>query len=95
MCGVLADAGVATATLGYDLCPAITLGAMVAQVAVAVRWLQQRHAGVPLTLGGHSAGAHLAAMALHALGPTHGLAGARSHACVLACAHIKREKEKV
>jgi arylformamidase len=60
--------GCAFAALTYDLCPDVTMGAIVEQVRRAVSWLAHDPAGrlgfrpERLVLIGHSAGAHLAAM---------------------------------
>ncbi|MGW3181158.1 alpha/beta hydrolase [Kitasatospora sp. NPDC001119] len=65
----LLRAGAAVAVVGYGLAPATRLDDMVAMVRRAVHWLH-RHADAlgfapgRLHLAGHSAGAHLAAMAL-------------------------------
>lgn len=61
--------GVCTVIANYDLCPAVTLDGVVESALRAIAWTW-RHArgfgGNPdrLTLSGHSAGAHLVAMAL-------------------------------
>ncbi|WP_048860786.1 alpha/beta hydrolase, partial [Acidisphaera rubrifaciens] len=55
--------GVAVAVPSYDLCPDVTLDAIVAQMRAAVAWLVARH-GAPVFAMGHSAGGHLAAMLL-------------------------------
>ena len=52
--------GVAFAAVGYDLCPAVTIAAIVDQVRAATAFLHRRH-GKPLTASGHSAGGHLTA----------------------------------
>jgi arylformamidase len=65
----LVGAGICTVIANYDLCPAVTLDGTVASALRAVAWTW-RHArdygGDPerLTVSGHSAGAHLCAMAL-------------------------------
>jgi arylformamidase len=61
--------GVAYAAVGYDLCPDVSLEAVVAEAIDAVEWLHRNAArlGVPggrIYITGHSAGAHLAAMVL-------------------------------
>lgn len=62
-------AGANVVVLDYDLCPDVTLDTIVAQVLDGIRWVA-RHTpeigGDPgrIYLSGHSAGAHLAAMAL-------------------------------
>lgn len=67
--GPLQAAGITVILPGYDLCPAISLTAMVEQIAEALTWCHQHAAafnGDPgsLHIAGHSAGAHLAAMML-------------------------------
>ena len=57
---------------------AVTIPAIVAEIVQAVRWLQTRFPGLPLIVGGHSAGAHLAAAALLELGDAHGVSGTSS-----------------
>ena len=63
------DHGIAYATLNYDLAPGARIGEMVAQVRRAFAWLQAEAPSLGidprrvLALG-HSAGGHLAAMAL-------------------------------
>ena len=63
------ERGVAVALIGYDLAPAVRMDAIVEQVRAGFAWLY-RHASTlecdpsRLFLAGHSAGGHLAAMAL-------------------------------
>jgi arylformamidase len=63
--------GVTTVILNYDLCPSATLPGIITQVRNAFRWIHA-HAGElggdpnRMTASGHSAGAHLIAMALAA-----------------------------
>lgn len=71
--------GVATILVGYDLCPDVTLDALVDEVASAVAWCRSglsSHGLRPrrMVLAGTSAGAHLIAMALfgRAAGPVDG-----------------------
>jgi arylformamidase len=64
-------AGISVALIGYELAPQADLGEMVSSVRAAVLHLRAEldrrgFDGTPLVLGGHSAGAHLAAMALAA-----------------------------
>ena len=65
----LVGEGICAAIANYDLCPAVTLDGTVESALRAIAWTW-RHAraygGDPdrLTLSGHSAGAHLCAMAL-------------------------------
>jgi len=59
--------GIAVAVVNYDLCPAVSIAAIVDESARAILWLLREGAkhGVPcdrLVVGGHSAGGHLAAM---------------------------------
>ena len=61
--------GVAVAVANYDLCPAVSIGAIVEETARAVAWLVREGGGhganaSRLVVGGHSAGGHLAAMML-------------------------------
>jgi arylformamidase len=63
------EAGIAFASINYDLAPHVGIGEIVAQVRRAILWLT--HAGGAygldverLYVAGHSAGGHLAAMAL-------------------------------
>lgn len=56
-------AGVSVGVVGYDLCPAISIAGIVAQVRAAARLLAA-HTGKPIVAAGHSAGGHLAACLL-------------------------------
>ena len=61
--------GICAVIANYDLCPAVTLDGTVASALAAIAWTWRHardHGGDPdrLTLSGHSAGAHLCAMAL-------------------------------
>jgi len=63
------DAGVCVAVVNYDLCPIVPIGTVVAQTRTAIGWIAANigaHGGDAsrLFLLGHSAGAHLVAMAL-------------------------------
>lgn len=58
------NAGATYAAIGFGLLPAITLPEMVAQVARALSFLEERLKPKKLVLIGHSSGAHLAACAL-------------------------------
>lgn len=65
----LLDAGAVLANVNYDLCPAVTLDAMVEAIADALRYCHAEAAGWGadpdnMILFGHSAGAHLAAAML-------------------------------
>ena len=68
------DAGVSLVVVNYDLCPNVTIEAIVSQMLRASAWLY-RHAeeyGMDeerLFVCGHSAGAHLTAMMMAALWP--------------------------
>lgn len=63
------DAGACIAVVNYDLCPSVPIATVVAQARAAVGWIAANIAqhggdGERLYLLGHSAGAHLVAMAL-------------------------------
>ena len=64
-----ADRGIAFASLNYSLAPAAAIGTMIDQIRRALVWLH-RNAGsygvdpARIVVAGHSAGGHLAAMAL-------------------------------
>ncbi|KAM6403663.1 kynurenine formamidase [Rhynochetos jubatus] len=61
----LVSRGVAVAAVGYDTAPKGHMDAMVLQVRRSIAFLAQQYAGTRgVYLCGHSAGAHLAAMAL-------------------------------
>ena len=65
----LLDAGAAVAMVDYDLCPAVSLATVVAQIAQSIAWIRGQARtinGDPdrLIVSGNSAGAHLAAMML-------------------------------
>jgi arylformamidase len=55
--------GVSVAVVGYDLCPIVTIGAIVEQMRRMCGFLWQRF-GRRMTVYGHSAGGHLAAALL-------------------------------
>lgn len=57
------EMGVAVAIPSYDLCPEVTIGTIIDQIASACSWLW-RHVGRRMVVGGHSAGGHLAAVML-------------------------------
>ena len=61
--------GISVALVGYDLCPTIALGGIVDQVRAACAWLWRQapalgHDPWRMFVGGHSAGAQLAAVTL-------------------------------
>lgn len=63
------EAGIAYASLNYDLAPTVSVETIVAQVGRGLRWLTENAASLGfdparLVVSGHSAGGHLAAMAL-------------------------------
>lgn len=63
------DDGACVAVVNYDLCPTVPIGTVVAQARTAIGWIAENigaHGGDAsrLFLLGHSAGAHLVAMAL-------------------------------
>jgi len=68
------DAGVAVASINYSLCPAVAMDHIAKQVIAAAAFLYRNASdfGVPrkrMFVAGHSAGGHLAAMALACLWP--------------------------
>jgi arylformamidase len=70
------DAGIAVASLNYDLAPRITIPEIVGQISRAIHWLAQQAQSygfdaARISVIGHSAGGHLAVMA----GITDGAAG--------------------
>ncbi len=74
----LVEAGAAVALLGYDLAPMVDMDRIVAELQRGFAWLH-RHAPQygfdpeRIFVAGHSAGGHLAAMALATDWTTHGL----------------------
>lgn len=63
------EAGIAFASLNYALAPAATIGTMIDQVRRALAWLHRNAAdhgidAARIVVAGHSAGGHLAAMAV-------------------------------
>lgn len=65
----LAGAGITTVIMNYALCPQVTLDEIVRQTRAAIAWTYAHAADYSadpdrLTISGHSAGGHLAAMAL-------------------------------
>lgn len=76
--GAFTPSGITTVLVEYDLCPTVTLDVIVDQILDAVEWITRNvadHGGNPerIFLVGHSAGAHLAAMALGHDWTTRGL----------------------
>lgn len=74
----LVRAGAAVALVGYDLAPTVDMDTIVGQVRQAIAWLYgnagaQGYDGGRICLAGHSAGGHLAAMALATDWTAHGL----------------------
>lgn len=63
MAGGLTAHGVPVAVMGYDLCPQVTIGQIIAQARAAAAALWRRF-NVPIVACGHSAGGHLAACLL-------------------------------
>jgi arylformamidase len=73
--------GLAVAVINYDLCPQVSMGTIVDEIARAIAFLvrdeRQLHTPrLPLVVAGHSAGGHLAAM-MHTLQPA--ALGAATH----------------
>ena len=63
----LTAAGAAVAMVGYDLCPAVSIGDIAGQMRAATAWLWSRAGDLAfdrdrLFISGHSAGGHLTAM---------------------------------
>jgi arylformamidase len=78
---MIVDAGICAVIANYDLCPAVTLNGTVDSALRAIAWTwrhAREYSGDPerLTLSGHSAGAHLCAMALAHDWPAAGLPAA-------------------
>ncbi len=76
----LVDAGACAVMVGYDLCPAVTLDTVVREVRNAIRWVYENAASFGgdasrLFVSGHSAGAHLAVMAMARDWAAEGLPG--------------------
>jgi arylformamidase len=69
----LAAAGFGYASIDYPLAPGAALGEIVERARAAVAYLVEHLAPSPLVVGGHSAGAHLAACALDVPGVAGGL----------------------
>lgn len=81
------DAGIAVANVNYDLCPDVTVAAIVGACEQAVAWIARegaRHGADPrrVVVGGHSAGGHLAAMMFCSDWRALGFASAPLHAGV-------------
>jgi arylformamidase len=69
LAAALVPAGITTVVMNYDLCPKVSVAEIVSQAGRGLRWVQANapsFAGDPdrITASGHSAGAHLIAMAL-------------------------------
>jgi arylformamidase len=76
----LVEAGAAVALVGYDLAPAVDMDTIVRQIRQSLAWLYRNAAehGFDrdrICVAGHSAGGHLAAMALATDWPDFGLPG--------------------
>jgi arylformamidase len=76
--GPIIERGAAVALLGYNLAPEARMDAIVAEVRAGLAWLYRHvasHGGDPerIYVAGHSAGGHLAAMALATDWRTQGL----------------------
>ena len=67
--------GLAVGVVGYDLAPGVEVGAIVAQARAAVGFAADR-SSLPIIVAGHSAGGHLAAMAIadETVPTSHGVA---------------------
>lgn len=64
------DLGYSVASINYSLCPSEPLDVLVDQTRRAIEFLRTRHAPAKTVLVGHSAGAHLVAMAMCNAGST-------------------------
>ncbi|MDP2343599.1 MAG: alpha/beta hydrolase [Deltaproteobacteria bacterium] len=73
----LAREGFRVANINYRLFPEVQLDGMVDDVAAAVDFVAERFPAAPLTLMGHSAGAHIAAFTTH---KPHALSDRSKHA---------------
>lgn len=65
LANTLVGEGITTVVVNYDLCPTVTVDAIVGEVMAFFQWLQNRFAPrhPRVVASGHSAGAHLIAMA--------------------------------
>ena len=75
---MLVGQGITAVIINYELCPASTLGGVVASALEGIAWVRRNiadHGGNPhnITLSGHSAGAHLVAEALATDWSAHGI----------------------
>ena len=80
-------AGIAVANVNYDLCPQVSIAAIVDECRRAVAWVARdgaAHGAAPgdVVVAGHSAGGHLAAMMLATDWAAHGLGRAPLRAAV-------------
>ena len=67
------DSGYSVASINYSLCPSEPLDVLVDQTRRAIEFLSSRHSPARTVLIGHSAGAHLVAMAMcHAVSTEFG-----------------------
>ncbi|GIK85439.1 MAG: alpha/beta hydrolase [Betaproteobacteria bacterium] len=79
--------GIAVAVQNYDLCPGVTIAAIVDETRRALSWLVRdgpRHGAAPsrIVVAGHSAGGHLAAMMMATPAAAFGVGGHPVHAAV-------------
>jgi arylformamidase len=77
--GPFVDAGIAVAVVNYDLCPTVSIAAIVDECRRAIGWVAREggaHGASPdrIVVGGHSAGGHIAAMMLATDWAAQGLA---------------------
>lgn len=78
--GPFVAAGIAVASVNYDLCPDVSIATIVEECERAIAWVVREGPAygvpaAPLVVGGHSAGGHLASMMLTADWAAAGLTG--------------------
>ncbi|MCP1676402.1 arylformamidase [Natronocella acetinitrilica] len=65
LAGTLVPEGITTVVINYDLCPSVTVDVIVEEIGICFDWVRSRmgQSAKRLVASGHSAGAHLLAMA--------------------------------